>query len=87
MSIRIIPQDELEKERETRDEYDPAVVVSPAQMAYNRRAERLREQLKITRWVITALCRAYRPRAGNGAVRPSAADGSHRAHQRSERPG
>ena len=31
------------KKSETRDGYDPAVVVSPAQNLYNRRAERLRE--------------------------------------------
>ena len=82
MSIRIIPQDELEKSEKRATDMIPPLLFPRLKNLYNRRAERLRQLAENN-----PLGDYLRPRAGSGAVRPSAADGSHRAHQRSERPG
>lgn len=84
MSIRIIPQDELGSSEKRTADMIPPLLFPRLKNLYNRRAERLRELAEnnpLGDYLrFAALCCAYRPRPGSGAVRPSAGDGSDHAH-------
>ncbi len=81
MSIRIIPQDELGSSEKRTADMIPPLLFPRLKNVYNRRAERLRELAEnnpLGDYLrFAALNRA---RAGSGAVRPSAGDGSDRTY-------
>ncbi len=81
MSIRIIPQDELGSSEKRTAEAIPPLLFPRLKNLYNRRAERLRELAAnnpLGDYLRFAALIAHA--RGSSAVRPSAADGSHRPH-------
>lgn len=79
MSIRIIPQDELGSSEKRTAEAIPPLLFRLKNL-YNRRAERLRELAANNPLGDYLRFAALIAHAGSSAVRPSAADGSHRPH-------